>query len=404
MVYFHISTRMKLFVPVIFFVHVCQSLPVDIATGRVLESIESFPEMDRDLTSRVRLQIQSDEWNAEWTPKTDENHSMTEETFLGHIELEDILHRGDVSFVATIANRPGRVIKYQLNCDLFERKVHPLIREYWYMNEAHAKGLAPAALFLSPPSFACDSQEGKCEFEISSEDYEYCRGRNATLRYLIMEQAAGVSLHQFRRAYFVRSEGAVGFKNAISIGAKLLDLVRQLHTEANIVHGDIHTPNVMIDWNSETSNFTLQLIDFGSAFYKFAEPLPENQVRKSGHYYHHFYTIWQMLGFHWSARDDVLKVLHTIAHLMHPWIYFRYEKQIAEAGFQMLKDWKLNQNWFSSPLFDPLENVKLSKKDRQLVEIILDEILHRARHLRINDEIPYLDIEHRLMECLEVFK
>ena len=374
--------------------------PIDPSTGRVLESFESYPEMDSDLEIRVRLQLRNDEWNAEWTPNTRLTHQYSENSFIGAIQITNVIHRGKMSVVARIPNHQGRLIKYEVNCEP-KKSVHPLIRDFWYMNDANAIGIAPAALFLSPPSELCDYQEGKCAFDMTDDDFERCRNEGGILRYMIMEEARGVSLHNFRRQKFHNSSGNMGIRNSLSIGAKLIDLIQRLHEDARVVHGDIHSPNVMIDYNDETGNFTLQLIDFGLAFNNKAQGWPENRIRNPGYFYHQLHTIWQMEGYHWAPRDDIAKAFQVMAQMMHSFLYLDYEARVAEAGANFLRDWKNKQNWFVTPIFDPLQKFKTFQRIKDMITNQLFDLLQMVRALRINDPIPYTNMGSRMIECLE---
>lgn len=365
-------------------------------TGRVIVPIESFNISDPTFSEIMLMQNKTDEINKEFTAKIESEYLWKEETSLGPITLGECLHSGQMSTVWTIVEHDDWLIKYQADCE-YEVKPHPLIRDYWFTNKANEENnLAPRAHFLSPPSRLCDKQDGKCGFGMSNATFADCKAFNRTMRYMIMDRADGLSLHDFRLKLFGKTKGAIGLRNGAVIGSKLISLIRDLHLKAKIIHGDIHTPNVMISVDPVSNSSQLQLIDFGNAFTKAIKSLPETRIHSPGKYFHEFFTVWQMSGYAWSARDDILKAIQSIAHIIQPFSFFAYEKQIKARGSRALVDWKMNGNWFVNSHYDPVDNIPgIPIYVREQLYRLLDEILRIVRSLGINSVIPYEDIVKR---------
>ena len=396
------NPRMKIFA------WACLSLPgtlksvsIEPETGRVIIPLDSIlAESDPYLRDRALWQNIVDEHNRAMTP--DSHDLWAQQTDIGLVTLGERLHSGHLSSVYAILQFPEWIIKFQADCS-GEVRTHPLIRDFLFSNEAHAQGLAPKIHFFSPPSLLCEEKEGKCLFTISDDEFEFCQDTNGTLRYVIMDRVVGTSLHGFRWAHFGSHDGMVGLRNAAMIGMKLIDILQHLHTVAKIVHGDIHTPNVMIQIDPTTKKTELKLIDFELAFHKSDTRLPTDPVHEPGTFYHRLYSLWQLLGYAWSARDDLLKALQSIAELTQPSSFVEFEKKIQDTSADSLREWKMNGNWFVTELHDPVAAMAdLSDPAKTTLYRNLEEILAIARSIGINDVIPYSELRRRFAELAQL--
>jgi hypothetical protein len=369
--------------------------------GRVIQDPESFTGLDDDMEMKILMQSIDDQLNEVFTPKVNGTNAWKERTPHGIIQILDIVHTGYMSVIAEIPDKPDLYIKYQANCDKVDSP-HPLIRDFWYMNEAASADLAPKALFLSPPSLLCDSREGKCAFTMTDDEFANCRTNNGTLRYMIMEKARGVSLHTFRAIHYKKSNGAMGLRNAAIIGAQLIELIQRLHSETAVVHGDIHSPNIMVDYDPVAGRMGLKLIDFGMAF-RLSYSVEDEGIERKGCYFHQLCTIWQMYGYPWTARDDILKAIHTVAQIMQPFEYFEMEKRILASGWETMEKWKLSENWFFTDFHDPVDAVKNVHFDVKIqLYSVLDEIQDTVRSIPMHGDIPYDTLIELMMKCVNL--
>jgi hypothetical protein len=372
-------------------------------SGRVVEDFsDQFKlKLHPDVAERLAAQSAQDTLNDQFTP-----HSVSiliEKTPFGVMTLGQTIHRGMHSTVYAIKEFPNLLIKYQAHCRDLDTEVHPLLLDAWHTNASSAIGVSPIIHFISPPARLCHALVGKCAFTMSRDDLVDCRDDDGVLRYMIMEKLEGKSLHNFRMKAFASTNGAMDFNTAISIGIELIRLIQRLHEEIHIVHGDIHSPNVMIKKSNETE-FELKLIDFGLSFNISNVSLPENIVKPRGFWYHELYTIWQIEGFDWGPRDDVMRAIQTIAHLMHPYGYFDMERRLAEQGYRNLKSWKLTSNWFITSSLDPVMALKIGGARKGWIYALLDHILRIGRNMQINQRPPYEEIIAAFTECLEISK
>jgi|LauGreDrversion4_2_1035121.scaffolds.fasta_scaffold19043_3 serine/threonine protein kinase len=368
-------------------------------SGRLIEVFnDAFrSSLDSDAAMRLAAQVDDDVTNDPFTPLV--SSLMTENTPFGLINLGARIHRGIISSVFEITEFPNLIIKYQVHCSELNLNVHPLLRDAWYMQGANACGISPAVRFVSPPSMLCSERSGKCDFNMASAAWFDCYHNQAALRYMILDKVDGKSLHHFRMVRYKSTNGAMRLSDVMVIGVQLMRVLRQLHEEAKIMHGDIHSPNIMI-WMNETSGvFRLDLIDFGLSSNVSNITFPATPVWPLGHWLHQFFTQWQMAGFAWSPRDDVMKGIQTIAHLMHPYEYFAMEREIAERGYRALDSWKLNGNWFVTERFDPVRSLQLPDELRGRIYALLNHILRLGRSMEINQRPPYEALIAAMSEC-----
>ena len=375
-------------------------------SGRVVEAYNAdfIIGLRKDARQRYGDQVEEDRENDEFTPNP--NSTWTENTPIGLITLASQIHSGYTSSVYEVIGHPGLLIKYQAHCVGMNKELHPLLNDAWYGDEAHALGIGPRIFSVSPPSLLCDDKKGKCLFEISDENFSSCKGKQGTLRYLIMERVSGMELHHYRSSTSTSVEGALPFESSLIIGYHLISLIQKLHTEGKTVHGDIHSPNVFIAFtNRSTGSFELKLIDFGHGFKIPDGKYPEEPVLPDGDHVHHLRTQWQIDGYAWSQRDDVMKAIQTIAHIMHPFSYFDMEQSMSKSGYWELREWKQRGNWFLPyPGFDPLAAIGIPEYAKIHIRKLLEKILTLARSMKINQPIRYDGIKELLSQCVNIIR
>lgn len=122
-----------------------------------------------------------------------------------------------------------------------------------------------------------------------------------------------------------------------------MNMLRQLHTEAKIVHGDIHVENVFIEIIQET-RFVLKFIDFGRAG-RVVSPWPDRLRLTNSNMRHYMYTQWMIDGHYWAPRDDVMKTIQMLAQLMNDCFeYQAIERYHMNSGYLAQRDFKMNHD------------------------------------------------------------
>jgi serine/threonine protein kinase len=200
---------------------------------------------------------------------------------------------------------------------------------------------------------------------------------------MIMERFGGKSLF-----HLMRGSDRLHFIDAIMIGSRVLYNLWLLHENARIVHGDLHSANVMLV--PIPGGYEVKLIDFGCAS-RYRRDLPTTPVHRPGFWYSYMLTSWQMMGFAWAARDDVARAIQLIAQAMNPLNEYRkLENEIEKYGFEPMIRWKERGNWFRSRSVDPIgELPRVSEASKLQMRLNLRTMLYIVRKLGINDVIPY---------------
>ena len=357
-------------------------------SGRVIEeySEDFMSSLDPDVRARLARQGENDEENDSFTPMI--GNQTHENTLLGMITLGPKFSQGPTSVLFEIVEFPHLLIKYQVDCD--DDDIHPILREAWYGDRAHYFGIGAAMVAWSPPVGLCPTSSGKCTTNMSTDEYNECRRDGiGTLRYLITEKIEGIDMRKFRHREY--PGGNMGLRDAAIVGLKLFRLLEHLHVNASVVHGDIYPPNVMVtvpENMTDISQVELQLVDFGRAF-RVAIPVTLAPIGRK-RWFHELCTQWQMEGFIWARRDDVMKTVQTIIELMHPAASFmQHITAIKRKGFASLMLWKEIDRMDVSPSHNPVEILDVPLGTRIRLYKLLDEFLAIARSLRINAPIPY---------------
>jgi len=114
------------------------------------------------------------------------------------------------------------------------------------------------------------------------------------------------------------------------------------------------------------------------------------------------YTSWQIEGFAWSPRDDVMKALQVIATIMNDWGYQEFENGISKLGIGIHLDYKKSSYIFelANSSFGPIQSLSVSKETRATIRMHLLHVLNLVRGLTdINARPPYGEIIAAFLEC-----
>lgn len=356
------------------------------------KSIESLLEMDeRQMAPNITMR-------------------MKEILIDGMLAFGELFAAPHQSAIFTLRDNPEKLIKYQSNCaeldfeiDLTVKPyIHPSVVEFAFTRRAAYFGLAPRVLMLSPPVGLCESKSGKCQFNMSTREYELCRSNpNSSLRYMIMDRVDGVSLFDYANRF---SRSIVPFAKAMAIGVKLISVLEKLHVEARIGHGDIHESNIMISKDGD-----LTLIDFARSFA--LQNRKSKRIRQQLWSTHPMFSYSEIAGFIPTALDDILRAVETIARLMNPRNqYFLFLRIITAENPNAILTWKFKRNIFHIPHrigapwapFEPVRNLILDSNTTFMIESRLLDVLNVTRNLAHSKTIPYNAIREAFSECLRL--
>ena len=118
---------------------------------------------------------------------------------------------------------------------------------------------------------------------------------------------------------------------------------------------------------------------------------------------HELRTQWQMDGYEWTERDDVMKAIQTMAQIMHTFEYFELEAAYRARGYSGLRDWKMNHFWFIPTLTrNPLTTLNISAEKKDEIRQILFDILQLARSMLLNRRPPYEELLSLISQCFRI--
>ncbi len=379
--------------------------PIQVATGYRIIGISSrgrFTEShdliqvektyDNTTARIVEEQFSFDRRYDLFTPNTQAD-SMVEITPYGEVELGNVYSASPKSITFELPSVPDALIKYTTNCfDIMHNRatgdtvVHPLVIDHHFSNEAHSRALSKQSLFLSPPAPLCKERIGRCYFEgLSDSAFKKCRIQGGTVRYMLVPKTASLTLNELRSVY----NGSIPFPIAMELGFTLINVLRDLHMNARILHGDIGARNVVLE--PQNGREFMKLINFG------------RRVMTTSHA---LQTVWEMDGYLSAARDDVMRAIQMVARLVYPeHEYMQIEKYHEEEGFEDLREFKSSANFFAPPVpwfpghhLDIVETLNVSTKTE--IRSHLAHILELVRGLNSTiTAIPYTDISAAFQAC-----
>ena len=358
------------------------------ARGRIIEEYNSTlvrnyygPQLASMLGSLTR----ADQNNTAFIPL---ENSMNESTLVGVLQLGQRIAVSHQSVIFAFGSK--LLIKYQANCielrrqrEMFEKPfLHPSVVEYAFTRRAAAFGLAPSVFALSPPVSLFQKKEGKCNFSMTDEEFQICKmDPNSSFRYMVVQRVIGPNLYSYRQRY---PNETLPLATGMMIGEELMRMLELLHTTARVVHGDIHMGNIMIEKISRES-ISMKFVDFARSFENIQRPPGRTFIQST----HQLLSAWEMAGYYPAARDDVYRVVETVARLVNPPEYTFFMDWLGQVNPLALLQHKLWRNVFeipeqtSSPIdpYDPVEQVPIAESTREAIRDELKQLLSLVREM-----------------------
>ena len=290
-------------------------------------------------------------------------------------------------------NEDLNVIKFQTDCLEEFTTIHPLMIDYWFLEYLEPFNIAPKPKFLSPPSVLQGPvRTTKTAFQMERDVFLGCLFYGATVRYAIMTKQ-GNDLH----TYMIKQPGGrVPIGDALRLGVQLLHLLEKLHEEAGVIHGDIHTGNVVID-NSNT----LQLIDFARSKFV-SSTLNDERVREPMEWVDALLSVWETDGYPPGRRDDVFRALLAIIITINGHSFYEYLSSDLTRAHTIKSEENM---YFSAPQFNPLAELRLPETERKSVEGHLGKSLEISRNVPLRSQTPqYQLIRDQLQAALDIIE
>jgi serine/threonine protein kinase len=382
-------------------------------SGRIVEAYNATVVTNHYgpwLTSMLVLLTEKDKNTTRYIPNT--SFARNETTHVGLLHLGHSLAVSKQSVLYTIKEHPGMLLKYQANCieldfqrGLIEKPfLHPSVVEFAFTRRAFRFGLAPNVVGLSPPTQLCERKEGKCRFQMSDYDFDACKADlNSSFRYMIMERVGGMDLYSYKFEY---PNETLPFEVGMMIGEHLVHLLENLHNRAKIVHGDIHSANIMIE-SIDADSVSMKFIDFARSFENVERPT--KKFRSSFWSSHQLYSPWELAGHYPAPRDDVYRAIELIARLINPPEYTDFLDFVTGVDYRAIMAWKTKKNIFgipkttSSPIgpFDPVDRLKIDVAKKEKINSLLVQILSFVREMKddVNAVPRYAEITDAFRQC-----
>ena len=352
-----------------------------------------------------------DEDNANYYPRL-KYHFEIAGNGIGFVKIDSFIASSQYSSVLSLEGRDDIVIKYQGDCDHYDKTPHPLLPDYWNGQIGAGAGVSPAIYFLSPPvsmaDFCSDVDDdsvcsapreadpmAKLRFNLFQPYKDYmeqaleCKTKGK-VRYMIMERVGACLASETKN-------GGIDPITAIDYGIQTIALHR-----ADVIHGDIHPGNVC---HRRGPLGGLTLIDYGYA----SSVSKESNSRPRGllKWVHSSLTPWQLQGYSFSRRDDIYKSFFFVASMI--WgdhIFSRMVHTFDDDPAGLLK-WKQD-----GPLFEWHDSHPFSTllDPAQIGHILtaLNAVHEKVMELGVNEEgkpaiMPYMEIIEQLNSVKRLF-
>ncbi len=282
-----------------------------------------------------------------WLPDCTNWSSFVEVVPVGEesVEIElsaDLIFDADTTSVYAIESPSAwtdSVIKYQLFCGTGFDKSAPMLTEAFFLKllEQQPDQITHKLRYMSGPFKAPfdDSEKftkvAKTHCDAVDKDEEVPLYFDM-IQYMITERM-GQDLRAYAKDQFELStfnDFGDNVANAFRLTAQMIRLLEKLHA-LNIIHGDAHWGNFVFD-----ANHDLKIIDFGRA--RVIDPLAyktayddnnhqdprlegfgevQNDSNEANLQVHTYVSMWETYYALPSFRDDVFRVIQTLAFMLH---------------------------------------------------------------------------------------
>ena len=265
------------------------------------ESDPKFASETESVKLLLRQQAELDENNRLFTPLLE---FVADFIAPGEMIVPRIfIHKSGQSATFSLLHDPPRVIKYQANCG--NDNIHPVLRDGWALQRLESSGFVPKLYFVSPATPLRYNYTVKTNFKLEAEKRHTCvNTEHEVVRSIVLEHV-GESVSRY-----LGGGKRLTLKEALRFGVSLIEILRRLHDEFTMVHGDIHMGNVIRNEKGD-----IKLIDFGRALYKeeIKDTLISHKIEKA----HCFYGLHEVEGFTRSFTDDLLRALFGVAFALN---------------------------------------------------------------------------------------
>ena len=297
------------------------------------------------------------------------------------------------SSVFNVEGRDDLVIKYLSDCNDY-----PLVSDSNDGRMAAAVGVGPIVYFISPPTplagycgrttthtpvCGAPGTDGYAKLQFGMFETSHSiqvSARNAgvkckaegNVRYMIMERVESCSPGGYQ-------EGRMSNEGAIQYGIDVIKLIRNLHEEAGILHGEVRPRKVC-----KRISTPHDLVLIGSRLAGRVSEETDIPLRDSLTQVHPDLTPWELEGFKSARRDDIYNTLYMVAFLLSGEVKFSEVITNFKDDPQALLKWKSEGPLFGSNHSHPFRP-SLSQPQVYEIQKTLDEIHRHVMTLGVGE-------------------
>ena len=261
------------------------------------------------------------------------------------------------------------VLKYRLECEDWANLHYPnsVVQEAWFMSQLSPKGFTTPVVYYSDPALNVRTDvpvSGIVKLKKISCDATH--GGKPIIRYMISERM-GIDLHDFLYSKSKRQRG-LSFQDKIKIGGQMIMYLERLHA-LNIVHGDAHTGNWIIDKG------VVKMIDFGRSKIITESELDANKCRVRSTSSHLWNTKWEMRSCPYSYRDDVIQAVFMMGIMLHGHAFQKYVEYLEKDPATRLSEHERLKSEAMFFEYKPSAGFVVNDSSVTKLTFIIDELL-----------------------------
>ncbi len=288
-------------------------------------------------------------------------------------------------------------------------EIDKAVVDFWFLNHLKHTEVVPRVYDMSQPLDTATIDIRLLSSPTAKIIVRQCSDTKLVpqVRYTVMERVKGKPIDMI---YGSHEDSKLPIAVAALYGIEIVTALRTIH-EMNVIHGDIHPSNVMIDVNGKA-----KLIDFERA--KLLSPSDLRYMAKKNLCGQTFSTRMHRLRIHqwstpWEAqrcvssfRDDMYRALYVIASMMYgyPLISFFYDLTRGEVTEDMQRQWvevKTHSNQMFNIDTSGNERLPISCRRKFLIADIFGQgntqVVDSVSYMfeRLTNLVMYLEIDAR---------
>jgi hypothetical protein len=205
------------------------------------------------------------------------------------------------------------VLKYQSTCDDPDEPISELLRDFWFQDILKHIKISPTVFHLSPPTKLLDFKTPKFNFNFDDPNHgitlqECAQSEKSHVRFMLMAKINWTVWQMMNTDLGTQRDQ---FILGLRLIAQLIPKLKIMHMQKRIIHGDVHSGNVVL-----LPDNRFGLIDFGLSFFM-DEFSGDQQIQtRAKSIVTCVFSHFKLAGSRSSPRDDVYSTLFLAAFLI----------------------------------------------------------------------------------------